>query len=142
MPEMTGFSDRPGRRRPGWQPDEMLVTAALSGRVDARTMPAPDRAYLVASLQRAGLTAEDTARRMSVSLRLVRQIMADPLTAVVEHSLDQAEAAEATRESLAAAHADALRQAQCAQAAADRLKVQRDQLIGLRAARGKRTARV
>lgn len=45
-------------------------------------LPPPDRAWLVAGLTLAGLTAEDIAARLSCSLRLVRAIRAEDMTHV------------------------------------------------------------
>lgn len=45
-------------------------------------LTAPDRAWLVAGLTLAGLTAKDIADRLGCSLRLVRSIRAEPSTQV------------------------------------------------------------
>ena len=67
-----------------WEPDEQLVPAVLSRTTAARMseLGAPDRCWVVAGLTLAGLTAEDIADRLSCSLRLVRSLRAEPMTAV------------------------------------------------------------
>lgn len=47
-----------------------------------RELSAPDRAWLVAGLTLAGLTAKEIAARLSCSLRLVRTIRAEDMTHV------------------------------------------------------------
>ena len=64
-----------------WEPDEQLVHSVLAHR-SVGDLTVHDRAWVVAGLTRAGLTAEDIADRLSCSLRLVRTIRADPMTQV------------------------------------------------------------
>src|SRR5699024_1374758 len=131
---MIGWSD-PVTGRERWVPDEHLVHAAMSGSVDARRLPAPDRAYLVAALARRGLTADETAERLRVSLRLVRQMLADPITGVVDYALTLHDEADALTR---AARRDADRAAaarDAARAEAERFRIQRNQLLDMKAAR-------
>jgi hypothetical protein len=68
-----------------WVPDEQLVASVLaSPRAwrGATALSGPDRAWLVAGLTLAGLTAADIAGRLSCSVRLVKSIRAEDLTAV------------------------------------------------------------
>lgn len=68
-----------------WVPDEQLVASVLgSPRAwrGATELSGPDRAWLVAGLTAAGLTAADIAGRLSCSVRLVKSIRADDLAAV------------------------------------------------------------
>lgn len=46
-------------------------------------LAAPDRAWVVAHLTAEGMTAADAADRLGCSLRLVKTVRADPMTAVV-----------------------------------------------------------
>lgn len=52
----------------------------------------PDRCWVVAGLGKAGLTAEEIADRLGCSLRLVRTVRAEPLTAVCTVLLSEASA--------------------------------------------------
>lgn len=66
-----------------WEPDELLVPAALSTPKSPRRMSDlrdGDRAWLVAGLTLAGVTAQDIADRTDCSLRLVRSIRAEDIT--------------------------------------------------------------
>lgn len=68
-----------------WEPDSHLIPAAQAGpkcRLRMSDLPYPDRAWLVAGLTLAGLTAKEIAERLSCSLRLVRTIRADDMTHV------------------------------------------------------------
>ena len=102
-----------------WQPDQQLVPAVLAAPRATRPMAdlaGPDRAWVVAGLTLAGMTAEEIADRLACSLRLVRTIRAEDMTAVCllyqaesEHFADElrlarSEAGRLTSE-LADAHA-------------------------------------
>ena len=66
-----------------WRPDDQLVQAVLAGSpTTMRDLAPADRAWVVAGLKRAGHTAEQIKDRLGCSLRQVRAILADPLTAV------------------------------------------------------------
>jgi hypothetical protein len=54
-------------------------------------LSSPDRCWLVAGLTLAGLTAEDIADRMHCSLRLVRTIRAEDMTAVCHRAQQESE---------------------------------------------------
>lgn len=128
-----GWTDPVSGSEPRWVPDEHLVHTAMVSRVDVRALPAPDRAYLVASLMDRGLTAEETAQRLTCSLRLVRQIIADPVCHVMEYALGAAGTAaqvtSASQRDIAAARRDRDR----ALAEAQRYRAQRDQLVDMAA---------
>ena len=69
------------RRR--WAPDLQLIPAVVAG--SGRKMSqltTPDRCWVVAGLTLLGLTAEEIADRLDCSLRLVRSIRAEDMTAV------------------------------------------------------------
>jgi hypothetical protein len=75
-----------------WEPDSQIVAAVLgSPRSPARLvdMSGPDRCWLVAGLSVAGLTAKDIAERTGCSLRLVRAVRAEPMTAVCVHAFSE-----------------------------------------------------
>jgi len=67
-----------------WTPDEQLIPAILAGGVHPmRELSVPDRSWVVAGLRLKGLTAAEIADRLKpCSLRQVRAINAEPLTAV------------------------------------------------------------
>ncbi|UJE15725.1 helix-turn-helix DNA binding domain protein [Gordonia phage Ligma] len=66
-----------------WEPDEHLVPAARAGRLTMSELPAPDRAWAVAHLTAEGMTAAEIADRLGCSVRLVKAVRAEPMTAVV-----------------------------------------------------------
>ena len=73
-----------------WHPDEQLVAAVLAGSAARMSdLNDSDRAWVVAGLMSAHLTAEDIADRLGCSLRLVRAIRALPLTAVCLYALQE-----------------------------------------------------
>lgn len=66
-----------------WQPDEGVVPAYLAGGgKPMRDLLLADRCWVVASLTHAGCTADYIRQRMDCSLRLVRTVRAEPMTAV------------------------------------------------------------
>lgn len=67
-----------------WAPDEQLIAAVRcgSGAHKMAELADPDRAWVVAGLTLAGLTADDIKDRLGCSLRLVRSIRAWPMTQV------------------------------------------------------------
>lgn len=69
--------------RKRWEPDLQLIPAVMAG--GGRKMSqlsTSDRCWLVAGLTLAGLTADEIADRLSCSLRLVRSIRAEDMTAM------------------------------------------------------------
>lgn len=76
-----------------WRPDELLVPAILAGSATTMHDLAPaDRAWVIAALLRPGqCTAEAIADRMRCTVRQVRFIAADPLTAVCRLLQDESE---------------------------------------------------
>lgn len=71
-------SDEP---TPRWTPDEQMVPALLAGgRRDMMTLCDNDRAWVVAGLTAAGMTAEDIATKIMCSLRTVKKIRQSPVT--------------------------------------------------------------
>jgi hypothetical protein len=68
-----------------WVPDEFLVASVLGSPRAFRRMSElglADRAWLVAGLTLAGLTAGEIASRLSCSVRLVKSVRADPVAGV------------------------------------------------------------
>lgn len=68
-----------------WLPDDLIVAAVASSPKAPKPISGytgADRAWLVAGLTAAGLTAADIAGRLSCSVRLVKFIRAEELTAV------------------------------------------------------------
>ena len=54
----------------------------------------PDRAWVVAGLAAAGWTAEETAAQLRCSLRLIRQIRAEPMCVVTDPEAARLRAAQ------------------------------------------------
>lgn len=84
MPTEVGiFDDMDSGDRRRWLPDMQLIPAVLAG--GGRKMSqlsSSDRCWVVAGLTLSGLTAEEIADRLDCSLRLVRSIRAEDMTAV------------------------------------------------------------
>ena len=72
----------------GWQPDENLVEHVRMCGLPITELTGPDRAWVVAGLAAAGWTAEDTAAQLRCSLRLIRQIRAEPMCVVATYALE------------------------------------------------------
>lgn len=121
----------------GWIPDENLISSGRCGALDVRLLSGPDRAWVVAGLAADGVTAEETAALLSCSLRLVRQIRAEPMTVVATYAMRvrlDLERSEQARKTDARSHAFAMADAT---ANAERYKLQRDQLLEDQAKRRK-----
>lgn len=71
----------------GWQPDENLVEHVRMCPMKITELTGPDRAWVVAGLAAAGWTAEETAKQLQCSLRLIRQIRAEPMFVVATYAL-------------------------------------------------------
>lgn len=71
----------------GWQPDENLVEHVRMCGLPITELTGPDRAWVVAGLAAAGWTAEETAAQLRCSLRLIRQIRAEPMCVVATYAL-------------------------------------------------------
>ncbi|QIG58997.1 HNH endonuclease [Gordonia phage AnClar] len=115
-----------------WEPDEHIVAAARAGRLTMADLDSPDRAWVVAHLTAEGMTAADAADRLSCSVRLIKTVRADPMTAVVALLIAETAAFEGEsrllRSELAVANTAA---AQCA-AETERLRAQVARLVGER----------
>lgn len=70
-----------------WQPDENLLHHARSGACDIRSLTGPDRAWVVAALQVSGMTADESAGLLHCSLRLVRQVRAEPMCVMARYAI-------------------------------------------------------
>lgn len=115
-----------------WEPDSQLVAAVLSMPKASRRMSEmsdPDRAWLVAGLTLAGMTAKDIAERLDCSLRLVRSIRAEDMTQVcVVAQRELGETTDELRQERGQHHLTQLRLAE-SQANEARLRMQMDQLL-------------
>ena len=121
-----------------WQPDEHLITAAQAGQLHIRNLTNEDRSWVVAGLTARGHTAEDTAHMLRCSLRLIKQIRANPMTAVSLYAQTIAVEAETARlqaKTAKRAHAYELEDLRMT---AERYKKQRDDLIDQLAAQARR----
>lgn len=115
-----------------WRPDPQLVPAVLARSRPIRTLTSKaDKCWVVAGLHVQGLTAEEILDRLKCSLRLVRTLLADPMTKVF--ILYHAEVATFREELSLTSHelrttAQAAREAQAEHA---RVREQRDRLIDM-----------
>lgn len=112
-----------------WSPDENLIEYARIAGIDVRKLSPPDRAWVVAGLQTIGQTAEDTARALRCSLRLVRQIRAEPLCIMARYAIalhDRLHLSETTLRRAEQAHA---RRESALQRDLATLATQRDRLV-------------
>lgn len=112
-----------------WTPDENIIDHVRLSPIPIATLNGPDRAWVVAGLTAAGWTAEDTARQLKCSLRLIRQIRADPMFAVARYALTVRE--QLVRGDVRAADQQRIsdRTIRGLQAEVTRAKNQRNQLI-------------
>lgn len=115
-----------------WEPDNQMVAAVLSSPKAFRKMTelsVADRAWLVAGLTIAGVTAQDIADRTGCSLRLIRAIRAEEITqmAVLAQTETRTLGDELRVEHLE--HVATRRRLADAQAEAARLRSQLDQLV-------------
>ncbi|UYP17735.1 hypothetical protein OED52_13745 [Rhodococcus sp. Z13] len=110
-------------------PDDHLITAAQAGQLHIRNLTTEDRCWVVAGLTARGTTADDIARMLRCSIRLVKQIRAHPMTAVMRYAQNIAVEVE-TIESRAKAGEKARDfELEQARREAARYKKQRDDLI-------------
>ena len=118
-----GFGKPPGQ----WLPDAQLLPALLAGStsVTYAQMTRGDRAWAIAGLRRAGITAEAIAEQLLCSLRQVRAVAAEPAAIMARFYMDEADAFEDTLRMYQGDVARIDRERAEAQAAADRY---RDQL--------------
>ncbi|MBF6277002.1 hypothetical protein [Nocardia nova] len=115
--------------QPRWQPDECLIDAAISGRVQGTTLTKTDRAWLVAHLTHRGHTTDTIAAWLHVSRRTIQMVRTEPV-AVLTAQLLAAEAAVEKAESKVRASRvtpDAMQQLM---ADRDRLRDSETRLIG------------
>lgn len=117
---------------PRWEPDTQMVAAVVSMPKVSRSMTELsdfDRAWLVAGLTLAGMTADEIAERTRCSRRLVMSIRAEDVTQAFK--VAQVEAHELGNELRAerCQHAVTRRELSEACASIERLQVQVDQLV-------------
>ena len=93
-PEDDGF----GKPATKWQPDDQLIPALLAGStsVTYAQMTRGDRAWAIAGLRRAGITAEAIAEQLACSLRQVRAVAAEPAAVLARFFMDEADVFENT----------------------------------------------
>lgn len=93
-PEDDGFGKPPGQ----WKPDDQLLPALLAGStsVTYAQMTRGDRAWAIAGLRRAGITAEAIAEQLLCSLRQVRAVAAEPAAVLARFFMDESDAFEDT----------------------------------------------
>lgn len=112
-----------------WQPDDHLITAAQAGQLSIHNLSAEDRSWVVAGLTARGVTAEDTATMLRCSLRLIKQIRANPMTAVALYAQTIAVEVETTATRSKTAHRAHQYELEELRSTAARYKKQRDDLI-------------
>ncbi len=115
-----------------WVPDELLVASVMGSPRAFRGMtelPGADRAWLVAGLTLSGLTAADIASRLSCSLRLVKSIRAEDMTAVSVWAQRQVQVLSDQVRAEQVAHAASRQELGRVRVEADRLRRQVDDLV-------------
>lgn len=123
-----------------WAPDEHLIDCGRAGKLDAKVLTGPDRSWVVAGLAVAGFTAEDTAKLLKCSLRLIRQIRAEPMTIVCRYALTITDTLVTEQRKHRAEVGIATTAVEMAQRDALRFRDQRDQLIKAEQRRREKTA--
>lgn len=114
-----------------WTPDDNLVPSVLQSpraRHGITALSPPDRAWLIAGLKLAGMSSRECADRLGCSIRFVKTIRADPLTAVCTWAQQQVAAATAAARAERAAHLFTRAELTRARNEATRLRAQLDQL--------------
>lgn len=109
-----------------------MIAAVLSTPKASRKMTElsdADRAWLVAGLTLAGVTAQDIADRMSCSLRLVRAIRAEDITQMAVVAQTETRTLGDDLRTERCDHALTRRELADARAEADRLRTQLDQIV-------------
>lgn len=115
-----------------WEPDRNAVAAVLAvpkSFVPMTDMNDMDRAWLVAGLTLAGLTAEDIAERTSCSRRLVMTIRAHPATMVAAAAREENVELERDLCAERSQHANTRRELADAERERDRIRQQFDDLL-------------
>lgn len=125
---------------PRWEPDLNLLVHARMGVCRAVDLDGPDRAWVVAGLSALGLTADEIADRLKCSLRLVRQIKAEPMTIVATYALGVQDKLDRARLLITRQREEHQRELRRAAAQLARCRWQRDQYIDKQHADKRRTA--
>ncbi|MGV0738224.1 hypothetical protein ABQF35_14310 [Mycobacterium syngnathidarum] len=115
-----------------WEPDAQMVAAVLSMPKASRAMTElsdPDRAWLVAGLTLAGMTAEEIAERTKCSRRLVMSIRAEDMTQVCKVAQQQTGEISEELSAERCQHSLTRRELSESRAEAERLRAQLDQII-------------
>ena len=116
-----------------WEPDDQMVAAVLATHKTSRRMTElsdADRAWLVAGLMLAGVTAQDIADRTGCSLRLVRAIRAEDITQMAWIAQTETGRLEGELRAERSGHALTRRELSEARAEVDRWRLQLDQIVG------------
>lgn len=112
-----------------WTPDDNLVATAQAGKVAVKTLGCEDRSWVVAGLTARGITADDAAKLLGCSLRLIRQIRAHPLTTMALYAQTVAVDVETTTSRARTEQRAAAYELEDLKMTAERYKRQRDDLI-------------
>ena len=127
-----------------WHPDEHMVAAVLSVPKSSWKMTElsdADRAWLVAGLMLAGVTAQDIADRTGCSKRLVRAIRAEDITQMAWLWQTETRALSDELRVERCEHVLTRREVADARAEVDRLRAQLDQIVDAHVAGTLRTFR-
>lgn len=114
---------------PGWEPDEMLVDAALCGRLAAEGLDEPDRCYVVAGLTARKVSAPQIAELLRCSERTVHHIRAKELTVTLLRMLGLQQQMEKLARALESAHATHRRRSAELCREVDRLKARQAEAV-------------
>lgn len=112
-----------------WEPDDHLIPAAISGRCRMSDLQGPDRAWAVAGMTSAGLTAQAIADRLDCSLRLVKSVRSEPMTLVCARLMAETSAFENELRLLRSERSRSAAEAEEARAELERTKRQLDNLL-------------
>lgn len=112
-----------------WTPDEHLIHAARAGQIKVLALDHHERVWVVAVLTAEGETATAIAGLVGCSLRLVKQIRADPAAHIARHALRVAATVDAAERRRAREAVAARLAVEAANAEAARYRTQRDDLI-------------
>lgn len=125
---MTG----PQRWEPEWQPDLQMIPAVRASPrawTGMLKLGETDRAWLVAGLSVAGMTAERIAERLDCSVRLVKAIRAWPLTEMAAAAWTMSAVLDGELHAERAEHAHTRQKLAEASRSLERLRMQMDQLL-------------
>lgn len=121
----------PSDDTPRWEPDAQLLPALLAGStaIEYKALTRGDRAWAIAGLRLAGVTADAIADQLTCSLRQVRAVAAEPAAILATFYMLEADAFENTLRMLQGEVARLSREAADTAAERDRYRTQLGRMI-------------